>query len=270
MQRRFTARSRNDQRKSWRVPPRRLAVVAGCLLACLCFEVIANAAELDRSLAKIGLKLISQSPDLNALETEYLKLLEMYKLPEEQGKIYYALAHMYAQHGEQYTPKVAEYCERALKFPLEPIEAIRMYVYWGDALWTKYRDAPAEEFVGARLQIASLYLNGFKLVLAHQRTNDAGSPPSVDGYLYLGPRSGPEYDEIVRKHDAQVKARQEWDQQHTVVWDHKVLVEHIVRIYAREPRNEAELRKLAQEILDNPTGLEEILKRYHNTVSANP
>ncbi len=246
----------------------RFPVFAACLLACCCFETrAANPADLNRRLSEIGLKLLSQSPDFSALETEYLDLLKTYKSPEEQGRIYYALAVMFAQQAQQHLPKVAEYCEQALKRPLGTLEKIQMYIYWGDALWMKYSAAPAEELVPVRTQIVSLYLNGFKLVLDHQTTDDAGRPPLVTVYHYFGP-SDAEYAEATRRNEMQMKARREWDLQHRLILFHPRLVEHIVSVYTRKPHDEAELKKLADEILQNPAGVKEILKRYQEVLSA--
>ena len=84
-------------------------------------------------------------------------LLKQYPAPKDHGQIYYEAAHIYAQTG-LVRPQVAiNYAKKALQYPVESAQQIRLYGYWGSAVFMLKRTDP---FPQRRLAAATIFLGG--------------------------------------------------------------------------------------------------------------
>lgn len=197
---------------------------------------------------------------MEELEARHRKLLRETDSSEDKGKIYAEIASMYASSGiQRYLTEVIEYCQKALQLPLDISTACQMYVYWGEALEAKYRDATGEDFIAKRQQIVIPYLTGLKLVIENQTTRKRREPPAVSRYRYDGPPNDPEYQAMLKKHEEEITARENVMLQNKLVDYRNVFTSKCVDLYSREPFAQDELQQLAGEILENEDAAKEIL-----------
>ena len=84
-------------------------------------------------------------------------LLKQYPRSQGPGQIYYEAAHVYAQTGLVRPQAAVDYAKKALRFPLEPVQRIRLYGYWGGAVFMLKRTDP---FPHRRLAAATIFLDG--------------------------------------------------------------------------------------------------------------
>lgn len=182
--------------------------------------------------------------------------------PEAQGRVYYQVAHTYAQGGinvKERAEKVVEYSQKALACPLDPVRRLRLYDYWGDALWFVQPDQPFPDW---RRAAALVYLQGLKEAQKYHVPDKPPDPPLAATKVLRQ-----ESDEARRAPDAwkrrleeiaaiRARALYETDLYHA----RKVLVGQIVDVYRRPPHAATELRQLADGILEDPAEVEAVMK----------
>ncbi len=170
------------------------------------------------------------------------KLLEKFPGPKERGQVYYWMAHVYAQSGLVRPEKVVEHAKKALELPLEPLQAPRLYVYWGDAL----RVAGAKEPLATRRKhSAVVYLAGLREVMRYPLPAKAPMLPGIERSSRGDKRSAKESESLQR----QVAAREFAEFQGVMVQHRDVLVRQIAELYNRPPIADDELRELAAGVL---------------------
>jgi len=81
--------------------------------------------ELQHKLGQITLECCDEG-NLKIEEAKLLELLNEFHKPEEKGRIYVTLAIILGSHGLD-RQKVIDYCQEALKYPLDPLNACLMY-----------------------------------------------------------------------------------------------------------------------------------------------
>jgi len=83
-------------------------------------------------------------PPYDDAEKRVAELLEEYPDPAHQGKIWFQLVKIYGQTAGP-PERIIEGVQKALEFPHEPPQQIRLYIYWGDALMFLDPDGPLPE-----------------------------------------------------------------------------------------------------------------------------
>ena len=214
---------------------------------------------LKQSLLEIDKQRGEKKVEMETLEEECLKLLRKYDAPEEKGEINAAVAFMYANEGMRQPTKVAEYCEKALSYPLKITKACQLYVYWGESLEAKHSDSKSDIFVAVRRQIVMPYLTGLKLVLDNQTTREIQEPPAVGKYRYDGPTSDPQYRKMLKKHKDEISKRKRVILQNKLVEYRKVFTSKCVALYSRKPFATDELERIAIDILKNREAVKELV-----------
>src|SRR5438094_288154 len=109
----------------------RRSLLAGSVLLAGVLPLAAQG--LDKGLSQLDQLRRGPKTDFTQLERRAEKLLEQYKDPASQGRIYYQVAHVYAQTGLIHPQKVIDFAQKALKCPLDEQLRARLRVYCGDA-----------------------------------------------------------------------------------------------------------------------------------------
>jgi len=240
--------SNAEEEKSDQYEPYKIIILPGCGISTGVKED-----ELCDRLAKIhGQSKGTDFENLEKLETECLRLLKEYDSPEHKGKIYATIAFIYSESGfwikNIQLPKTIEYCKKALQYPLAPLTACAIYGKWTDALMCRYWSYPKEEFVKRRREATVLCLTGLKLALDNNAPKEMPEgPPMVSKYEC--PTDSPEYQEILREHEEQLRARRRWEIETELYFQRGALTQRCVSLYTHEPYATDELRRLAGEIL---------------------
>ncbi|NNN06439.1 MAG: hypothetical protein HKL90_11110 [Elusimicrobia bacterium] len=204
-----------------------------------------QANDLDRALLKIRHEHTGKDTPQNDLAAKALKLLGTNSSPEDKGKIYSTVAAIYSENGwtgQDAADESAKYCELALKYPLDPETAARLYHHWGSDLDMGNRDnhIKGADFIALRRKISDLYLRGLKLVLANLTATQ---------YEYPGvgkidcPSTSPSCQKIIKEHYAQMKESFRSRYQNKLLDRRKELTQSIVDLYARMPYDQNEFKK---------------------------
>lgn len=252
-----------------------MLLIAAC---CASIATFVRADDLRQRLREIDGQIEGSNTDTKKLERQGLNLLDQYTSPEERGRIYAQIAHVYAQSGLKEPDRLgeyAEYCEKALQYPLDVVAAVRMYGYWASALWSgsrrqvHSRESPWDQFREARREIASLFLRGMKLIL-DQGTPAEAQPLPMVGKFRCRPVDSPECQDMVKKHEERRRARARVMLENDLVLRRKMLIDHCVHIYSQEPVATEELAVLAREILRDEDAVTELLARVASRTTDRP
>jgi hypothetical protein len=212
-------------------------------------------AELRQDLARLEALRNGRDTPLNRVDQLGQELLKKYSDSKEQGAIYYHLAHIHAQSGVREPDRIIEYTRKALDFPLEPSQRMRLYVYWGDAIQVKQARSPVGTW---RKEAAQPYLQGLKEVLPYRLPETPPKLPRVTAYDVDGP---PEVVERERQeHKREMAARQEAKFQRDMIQHRNVLTQQLVSLYSRKPYATEELEQLASEKLNDPAAVKRLMK----------
>ncbi len=179
------------------------------------------------------------------VEREGEKLIARYKAPEDRAKIYFELAHVYAQSDiRKYPDRVTKYARLALEAERDPKQRALLYTYLGSAAEVEPGD---KSFSELRRNAALHYLAGYKEMLALKLPAKAPALPQVEKYHVDG---DPEAEKAAReRHEAQMKARAKAEVERDLIEQRRILLEQIVALYQREPHANDELREIAAKVL---------------------
>ncbi len=232
-----------------------LIIVMPCLKTDIVAGVRSDTNELiDNQLAKIKANNKGfQTTDYNALEAQGLELLKVYTSPEQKGKIYAALAHLYTDSGfppkekggDAHVLKAKYYSQKALEYPLEPIVVCEMYGKLASALIYNLQEKPKEEFVKIRKEAIVPCLKGLKLALDNNAPDEIKSPPESHRYNIDAP--GTESDLIKIKQQMQMVARKKWELEKNFYIQKVGLEGMCVSMYSKD-QNIEEFKQLATDI----------------------
>ncbi len=205
------------------------------------------------------------------LERDCLDLLDEYSSPADQGRIYAKIAHVHAQTGLKDPDKTAEYCEKALEYPLDLVIRVQMYGYWASALHSAcsrqvhWGESPWDEFPDVRKEIAAISLRGIKLILDQGIPGERQPLPRVDKFSCHPPDSL-SCQELVKRNKEQVRARRKARLENDLVSHHKILTEKCVYLYSQEPVDRKELEVLAREVLGDEGAVAELVARVASQI----
>jgi hypothetical protein len=189
-------------------------------------------------------------------------MLERYKAPEDQGRIYYQLAFIHAQTGVQSPARLLTYCTEALRRPLPPADRLQLYIFGGDAHRLMNKMLPKNEqrsFEQIRRNATAMYLRG---LAESQKYNIPEKKPEwearrdISGPLVTAKSlDDPQVkQEAARRQKANEKYEQEREQfrQDEKAWENRrILFHQIIDMYwrGRGADNFEEMRKVASEAL---------------------
>jgi tetratricopeptide (TPR) repeat protein len=194
------------------------------------------------------------------------ELLEKYTEPEEQARIYYQLAVVYSQSGQIKPDKTIEFSKKALEFPVGPIERLKLYVWWGDAIMIAHRGARNQERVVARRKAVMPYLNGLKECLSMQYPKYT-QPEHLPEEQNV--KADPHASFLRRRRDEQRKALYEWKKdkfERDVNRLKKALTSQISGTYSDFPWASDEIRDLATKILEDKTAVDDLMSAVDEAV----
>jgi hypothetical protein len=211
--------------------------------------------ELKQDLARLAVLRKGRDTPLRRVDELGQELLKKYPGPKEQGAIYYQLAHIHAQSGVREPDRIIEYARKALDFPLEPSQRMRLYVYRGDAIQVKQARSPVATW---RKEAALPYLQGLKGTLRYRLPEIPPELPIVAAYDVDGPPA--EVEKFRQEHERAVASYQEAEFQRDMIRHRNVLTQQLVGLYSRKPYATEELEQLARQTLDAPVAVERLMK----------
>jgi hypothetical protein len=214
---------------------------------------------LGQRLAEIAARRTAEESDIRKVERAYQVLLKDYSSSNAKGRIYAAIAQMYAHGGTQQSAKVAKHCKKALAYRIGVQEACQLYLYWGEALEASYRELSEEDLAAVRKEIVLPFLKGLKLVLDNQTGRERQTLPAVGKYDYDGPAKDAQARELQRQHRKEMAARQKVIDQNRLVEYRKIFIDRCAEVYGRRPFATDELERLARRILKNAEAVGELL-----------
>lgn len=209
---------------------------------------------------------------LIALDNLGKELINRYQEPQQQGEIYYYLAHHHAQGGLIFPQEVVDYASKALACPLTPDQKMRLCVYRGDAFQVLNRKKP---FTERRREAVISYFQGLKDLkkfhLPDTPPNIPNTPPTPKIFEMS---TGKEADRAQRKFEEDQKRyleeRDRAEFTRTMMMHRDVLQGQIVALYGRRPVATEELREMATRILGEGKELDRLMVAVNDKVAKLP
>jgi hypothetical protein len=242
-------------------PVAALAFMLACPLVSQCaFDPVPMEVEptLSESLLSLDKMRNGRATAFEEVEKIGAKLLDKYKVPAERAKIYFQLAHVYAQSGIDMHPDcVTKYGQLALEIERDPIQRSLLHIYLGCAAEVEAGD---KTFSEKRLKATKAYLVGYKETLTLKLPDDAPELPGVD---IIEERGDPETAKANRlRHDAQMNARKAAEFLRAMVHNRDILRRQVLELYRREPAADKELSEIAEQVLGNRKDAEKLLDGF--------
>ena len=192
------------------------------------------------------------------LERQGQALLRQFHGASERVQIYFELAHVYAQSGIGLHPdRVTRYARSALALEKDPIQRSILYSYLGSAACV---DPTRLTFAEQRAQAAPAWLQGYKELLAFHLPKQAPEMPPVEKISDAAPDEDLSKQELQR-HAEQMKARKKAERIRALVESRDIFVRQLAEAYAREPRNDDEIKRLAKRIVGDKEATRLLLNR---------
>ncbi len=241
--------------------------VTGCVVIALMFcGGLADAATLEEELYEVDKLRAGFATPFEQVESRCAELLQRYKEPAEQAKIYFQLAQVEGQSGLQHPQRLVGYIEKALALPLEPTKRVRLYIYWGDVIQVSHRGVRGRELIAARSEAVMPYLYGMKELLKYDLPEAKPEVPGIRVVNYDGPKDTQEYQELVREQQRQIEARDRAVFQRGMIEYHDVLTNQISLMYSRLPFATDELQELATQILEDKVAVDRLMSHVRQRV----
>lgn len=219
------------------------------------------AAPLDAYLHQVDAMRAGEDTPFGKVEAECQRLLENYKIPEEQGRIFFMMAHVYAQTGHVRPEQSIKWAKKALEYPLDPEDKQLAYVYWGDAIQLSHRGVRGKQLAVVRREAVVPYLQGLKELLAYELPEGPSEPAIVESFDWSGPQDTPEYKQQLREYQAQVDAASRTRFVNRMLRYRDMQTGQIAYMYSRLPFATNELELLAREILKDNAGVDHLMAR---------
>ena len=208
----------------------------------------AAALDMAKIIAELEAMRAGEKTPFALVESSAAEVLQLPLTAEEKAELYFELAHIYAQSGHRYPHKTAEYAEKALGLPLDPVRQLRLYLYWGDALQVSEGKVQAEALVRVRKRALMPYIKGLKISTLYELPLKAPNLPVVSRLDDDG-TDIPENHEARTLHQQQMEARKHARFQIDMIECRNILMNQIIYLYSRFPFATEELEGLAKETL---------------------
>lgn len=225
--------------------------------------------ELEKELDELKKLHLGEKTPFEQAEKKCNELLEKYTEPEEQAMIYYHLAVVYSQSGQIKPDKTIEFSKKALEFPLDPIERLRIYIWWGDAIQIANGGVRGQDLVVARRKAVMPYLNGLNESLSIQYpkyTQPENLPEEQNVKTDSRDNIGPF---LRRRKTEQRKALYEWKKarfEEDLNQHKRILTDQVSYMYSRFPWASDEIRELATKILEDETAVDNLMSSVDEAV----
>lgn len=190
------------------------------------------------------------------VERQGRELLGQYRRSDERAQIYFTITRVYSQSDIRFhSDQVNRYARLALSLEHDPIRRGLLYSDLGSAAEV---DPAQTSFAAQRTRAAEIWLQGYKELLPLHLPKTAPELPPVDKWAddFANPA---QRRQLLREHEAQMKARMEAERVEKLIQNRNVFVQQLKEVYAREPRADAEIRRLAARILGDPQATEALL-----------
>lgn len=232
----------------------------GSFCAVLAFLLVAGIASalpssnFDRDLNQLNNLRQGAKTDFDAVEKRGHELLAKYTRPEEQGKIYAMLVHVYAQSGLQHPQRAIEHAQKALALPISRDERMTMFVYTGD-LYTGGQWGDHKTFPERRRKALASYLAGLNEVLTYDL------PKEKPRYEPFPPKDNRDKSPQGRARQAEaVRAWKKSQEDYKLIFQREVLTRQVATPYLVAPYGTDELRAELARSLNHPQLAAEILQ----------
>ena len=201
---------------------------------------------------------VRQGSSPNAeLERQAADLISRFESKSDRAKIEGQLAHVYGQADiTKHATQVKKYATAALKHERDPIHRARLHSYLGSA-----EIVTLGTFPDRRRAAGKYWLQGYKETLDLKLPEKAPELPGVDRIRDVIGQGGVEEAQAREQHAAQVAERARAEYEGKMVFWRDLFVRQIVENYARSPVADAELRKMAKQILADDKKAEDLLTR---------
>ncbi len=200
--------------------------------------------------------------DFSKVDAVSESMLKKYTDPIDKGKIYYAVAHIFAQAGGTRPAEVVQFATKALECPLDPSQRLRLYVYWGDALQLLGKE---KVFMEKRKAAVVPYLNAFKELMKYDLPLKAPELPGVFAYDVNG--DGPLVEVFKKKHMEAVLKREKAIFQGEMILHRDVIEGQIIGLYTRPPFATHQLQEFAYEIVGETKAVADLIARVTTEVA---
>jgi len=217
----------------------------------------------------------SNAIDLAHVETNYLQQLANCSDPTNKGRAYFALVNMYQNMDRDarlsHAEITGEYCEQALKYPQNALNACRILSIWGDVLELKYRLNP-EQFTGDQFsQVRCLavkpYLKGLAIIMTNQIPEVSQTTPRLYSLTIQGPGTNEYALKRKKEHDELVKAYYRVTFENAMMEYREEFTARITRLYRNHPTSLYELREVAYQELQNTNFVDAFIQKMQTRIS---
>ena len=248
-------------------------IIIVCVMTSKGFAVSPWDSPLDINLVRITNQDKGEGTDIQKLEDKCLELLRDHNSPEDKGKIYAKIAFMYSGKGysspnDIRISKTLEYCNNALKQPLDSITTAEMYSRLASAQMAYKFNGNEKEFAAARHEAIINALKGLKLVLDNNAPKEWKGPPTGTIYHYFGEPNDPYRKIIQKKMEEQIANRKKWDDEQKLYFLRKSLIDGCANSYAyKSPHDMNELENSARDILKGHNdAIDEIMSKVNERI----
>jgi hypothetical protein len=197
-----------------------------------------------------GMRAGRETP-FDRVEARAAELAKQFSTPEELGRIYAQVAHVYGQSG--CPPKTIDWAQKALQQPLEPITRLRMQMYWGDATYLKHAKEIRAGAAASRRAALLAYLTGIEEATTYSLPDKAPELPVVEMVGNVDPPDPG----LLEKHRKQVQARVVAEFAREMVFFRDVLIRQVAWQGLLGPASERERIETA---LKNPQAVARLVK----------
>jgi hypothetical protein len=244
--------------------------LAGCIAVSFLFCVgMAQAGTLEEELYKVDQLRSGRTTPFDKVESRCAELLQIYKDPNDQAKIYFELAQVEGQSGMQHPDKLIGYIEKGLSLPLDPVKRARLYIYWGDLLMVSHPGAHGKDLAVARKEATMPYLNGLKDMLQHDLPE---AKPKLPGVMVINssvpddPKGKQQYQAMLLEQQKRLEAYEKAKFQEQMIEYRDVMNDQIASMYSRLPFDTNNLETLAKDVLKDDVAVNRLMAKVRARV----
>jgi hypothetical protein len=232
------------------------------LLLFLSIELSLFAQDLQSDLRRLDGLRRGKSTPFDKVEQLGAELLKKYAAPRDQGLINYQLCHVYAQSGQARPEQTIAHAKKALQYPLEPLQKLMLYTYWGDAEQVADRKKPHQE---RRKPAAAAYLQG--LQEARKLNLPDSLPPRPASPKVDVEPTDPRFLKLMLQHEKEMEAYRKTEHLRPLIQQRDILTDQIAQMYSRKPFATQELEQMAKATLDDPQEVNRLMGAVRTAVA---
>lgn len=194
------------------------------------------------------------------IERQLLELIPEATDAKIKGDIYVALANVIVNNLHFNGEKVKQYANEALKYPIDIVDAGRMYTCLSSVEVRRAMQTPGIPDAKAVEERARPSIQGLALVL-EQLTIDSFQPlPGINPYDI--PEDSPQYETVVRNHERQVAAHFEARKQNELLRYRNIFSERVSQLYPHGNRHDPAFCEVVLRALHDTNKVESVLQFF--------